>query len=353
MPLLTRIGIFGGHRDDRAHPRSGRVLLVTGALCVTLMAPVLSACSENTESAEPSGPADGGEFPVTITHKLGSTTIPEEPQRVVALGGADADIAVALGVSPVAVTKYSDGEYAPWLKPEIDPAKVEVIGGGGGEGSAGEVSLEQVAALKPDLILAGQYFGVEGLYDKLAQIAPTIAYQESQLTDSWEEQTKVIGQALGRQDRAQEVIAGVRSKIDEVRRAHPEFEGKTASYSFHFAPDAIQTINSTDDYAAVLFGDLGLRLSPKVTALEGDQGAQISLEQIETLDADVLLLAYASDDLRTSLENNPVFQSVPAVKDGRYVPLGLDAVTALRLPSVLSIPYGLDQLEPGLTKALG
>lgn len=349
MPPLTRIGIFGGHRDS-AHARSSRALLLTGALCVTLLAPVLSACSENTKSAEPAAPADGGEFPVTITHKLGSTTIPAQPQRVVALGGPDADIAVALGVPPVAMTKYFYGEYAPWLKPEIDPAKVELIGS---EGGADPVSLEQVAALKPDLILAGQYFQIDGQYKQLSQIAPTIAYQKTQLTDSWEEQTKVIGQALGRQDRAQEVIAGVRSKIDEVRKAHPEFEGKTASYSFHFAPDAIQTINSTDDYAAVLLGDLGLRLSPKVTTLKGDGGAQISLEQIEILDADVLILAYASDNLRPALENNPVFQSVPAVKDGRYVPLGLDPVSALRVPSVLSIPYGLDQLEPGLAKALG
>ncbi|MCA1672146.1 MAG: iron-siderophore ABC transporter substrate-binding protein, partial [Actinobacteria bacterium] len=84
-----------------------------------------------------------------------------------------------------------------------------------------------------------------------------------------------------------------------------------------------------------------------------DQGAQISLEQIGTLDADVLILAYTSDDLRKSLENNPVFQSVPAVKDGRYVPVSLATAFALRQPSVLSISYAIDQLEPGLAKALG
>lgn len=350
MPLLTRIGIFGGHRDDSAHSRSGRVLLLTGALCITLLAPVLSACSTDTKSAEPSAPAGGGEFPVTITHKLGSTTIPATPQRVVALGGADADIAVALGVQPVAVTKFSTGDYSPWLKPEINTAEVTLIGDAGG---ADPVSLEQVAALKPDLILAGQYFQIDAQYKQLSQIAPTIAYQQTQLTDGWEEQTKVIGQALGRQDRAQEVIAGVKAKIDEVHRAHPEFDGKTASYSFNFAPDSIQTINSTKDYAAKFLGSLGPSLSPKVTALAGDQGAQISLEQVGTLDADVLILAYTSDDLRKSLENNPVFQSVPAVKDGRYVPVSLATAFALRQPSVLSISYAIDQIEPGLAKALG
>ncbi|MGH3965130.1 MAG: hypothetical protein ACRDRY_18030 [Pseudonocardiaceae bacterium] len=37
----------------------------------------------------------------------------------------------------------------------------------------------------------------------------------------------------------------------------------------------------------------------------------------------------------------------------RYLPVSVDAISALRLPSVLSIPYGLDQLKPGLAKALG
>ncbi|MGH3981786.1 MAG: hypothetical protein ACRDST_03610 [Pseudonocardiaceae bacterium] len=64
-------------------------------------------------------------------------------------------------------------------------------------------------------------------------------------------------------------------------------------------------------------------------------------------------MAYASDDLRTSLESNPVFRAAPAVRSGHYLPFSVDAISALRLPSVLSIPYGLDQLEPGLAKTLG
>ena len=57
-------------------------------------------------------------------------------------------------------------------------------------------------------------------------------------------------------------------------------------------------------------------------------------------------MSYASDGLRASLESNPVFQAVPAVRSGHYLPVSLDTISALRLPSVLSIPYGLDQLEP-------
>jgi iron complex transport system substrate-binding protein len=40
---------------------------------------------------------------VTVTHKLGTATIEQEPKRVVALDYPSADAAIALGVMPVAM----------------------------------------------------------------------------------------------------------------------------------------------------------------------------------------------------------------------------------------------------------
>lgn len=54
-------------------------------------------------------------------------------------------------------------------------------------------------------------------------------------------------------------------------------------------------------------------------------------------DADVVIMAYASEDLRTSLEAIP-FQAAPAVCSGRYLPVSVDAISSLRLPLVLPIP---------------
>ena len=48
-------------------------------------------------------------FPVTIEHALGTTTIEEEPTRVVAVGYAEADYPLSLGVVPVGADKI---EYA-------------------------------------------------------------------------------------------------------------------------------------------------------------------------------------------------------------------------------------------------
>ena len=39
-----------------------------------------------------------------------------------------------------------------------------------------------------------------------------------------------------------------------------------------------------------------------------------------------------------------MFRAAPAVRSGHYLLVSVDAISALCLPSVLSIPYGLDQL---------
>ncbi|MDQ4094238.1 MAG: iron-siderophore ABC transporter substrate-binding protein, partial [Actinomycetota bacterium] len=87
---------------------------------------VLLACgsSPTTDTPAPSGDAA---FPVTITHKFGSSTIPAPPKRVVTVG--DEDIAIALGITPVGIvrnTSYDSG-VAPWLEDRIDLAKTTLI----------------------------------------------------------------------------------------------------------------------------------------------------------------------------------------------------------------------------------
>ncbi len=67
-----------------------------------------AACGRD---APPGGvPAATDGFPVTIDHALGTTTIPRAPERVVALGDQDADIAVALGMRPVAIAEQTSGK---------------------------------------------------------------------------------------------------------------------------------------------------------------------------------------------------------------------------------------------------
>ncbi|MGH3939086.1 MAG: hypothetical protein ACRDTG_10725 [Pseudonocardiaceae bacterium] len=78
----------------------------------------------------------------------------------------------------------------------------------------------------------------------------------------------------------------------------------------------------------------------------------MSLEQLNVLDADVMMLSYHSEEFSGSLEDNPLFQQLLAVQRGDYIHIANDVSTGIAYPSVLSIPYVLDWITPRLTQAL-
>ncbi|MGH8920698.1 MAG: iron-siderophore ABC transporter substrate-binding protein, partial [Actinomycetes bacterium] len=69
------------------------------------------------------------------------------------------------------------------------------------------------------------------------------------------------------------------------------------------------------------------------------------------LDADVLILSFSDPKSRTELEANPLFQALPAVKRGSYLPLDQGTAVAMAFPSLLSIPFALDAVVPKLATA--
>jgi len=320
-----------------------------------LAASALAACGsddERSSAAEAtggSGPDDG--FPRTIGTALGDVDLAAAPRRVVALGN-EGEAALALGVIPVMVPGSIRDPSAPdrWLADALDDHDVDVA-----DLTSGSVPLERVSAAQPDLILAGTFFGIEDIYGDLTAIAPTVGYETGYYEDPWQDQTRLVARALGRDAEVEQVITEVERAITEVADAHPDWQGKTFAFAFHYDAANIQVINTVEDPSARLFLDLGLSLAPgsqELPTQDGGVGASIGLEHVGSLDADVLLMLYASDDLRTSLEANPLFAGIPAVADGRYQEVSFELAVALRSPTPLSIPFALDQIERHLSDAL-
>lgn len=116
----------------------------------------------------------------------------------------------------------------------------------------------------------------------------------------------------------------------------------------------IYLVNRETDAAATLQTALGLKLSPKVTALpEAFPGrAEISLEQISLFEADVLMLNIIAPDDRQMIESNELFQRLEVVQRGSYIALDPQVGISMGYPSLLSIPYALDKIVPQHAKAL-
>ena len=311
----------------------------------------LAGCS--TGAAPAAAPSAAG-FPVTVQGKFGPTVVPAPPRRVVTLGfGPDEDTVLGLGVVPVATTTNTalpDG-IAPWAAAAPGGAQVERLD------AKLATPFERIAALKPDLIVATTSYSLERDHEQLARIAPVLAYATGPNTDRWQDTTTRIGQVLGRDAESARLVADVQGRIARARTDHPQLAGRTFTFGPVTPDGTVYTTNSADDLSARFLQQLGLVLSPRVRSLPASSTrgkAVVSPENLDVLDADLMILTYTSDDpgLRSRLETRPLFARLPAVRRGSYVALDIAPALAMAFPSALSLGYALDHVVNDLAAAV-
>ena len=185
---------------------------------MTAGASLVAACS----STKPGEVAKDGS--VTVKHIFGETKIPAPPKRVVSAGFTEQDDLLAVGVVPIAVTDWFGGEpfgVWPWAQPKLGGAQPVVLNLNDG------IQVDQIAALKPDLIVATNAGLDQDTYTKLSAIAPTIAQSgPDAFFEPWKDQATAIGQAVFKADEMAALIAGVDEKFTTAGKNNPQFAGK-------------------------------------------------------------------------------------------------------------------------------
>lgn len=288
----------------------------------------------------------------TVRHRYGSTEISGSPERVVTVGFNDQDPVLAMGVEPVGVRDwFGDQPDAvwPWARDELGEADPAVL-------SPGELNFERIATLEPDLIL-GVFSGMtEDEYETLSEIAPTVAPPEGYVDYGvpWREQTRVIGRALGRGERARDLVSDVEARFEEARRSHPEFEGATCAVAL-LDEGGTYNVYGPEDLRGRFMTSLGFELSPEISELAGDEFfAQISEERLDLLDVDVLVWIVNSTGAAEALRENQIYQGLDVAKQGRDIFLDVNdpLAGALSFSTILSVPFALDRLTPMLATAM-
>ena len=337
----------GGARSQvRSFVRGARLAPVL-LLTVVLALPACGGDAGNDATGSVSG-QDADAFPVTMRHKLGSAKIAQAPKRIVAVGYNDADFLLALGAIPVGTRGPIDYPYAnrPWAREALDGAEPQAIG-------SETLNFEKIAALRPDLIV-GIYSGMTDRdYSKLSRIAPTVA-QSDRYVDfgmPWQAQLELTGRAIGREDRARDLVAQVEQRFAAARREHPEFDGTSAVLASRGSGRGYFAFTGSD-LRMNFFTSLGFKVPAQIDRLAGKRFyAELSPERVKLLDQDVLIMF--GD--RRQVERDPVFRRLDAVREGRvvYVPTGRpDLYGALNYNSPLSLPFQLDGFVPRLAAAV-
>jgi iron complex transport system substrate-binding protein len=324
------------------------------ALAATTLTAALLLAGCSTPASDSSTDAASAEG-ATIEHAFGETTVPADPKNVVTLGWGSTDAAIALGVIPVAIPFDSyagdDSGVLPWVADALDEAGAEtptVL-----PDSPDEPPYEAIAEADPDVILA-VYSGItEEQYEKLSEIAPTVAYPDQAWSTPWRDVVTTVGTALGKSDEAQTVLAGIDDQIAAKAEEHPEFAGKTIAAVWDTAGTFY--VYKKDDPRVEFMFDLGFTNAPAVDELANGDSTffyTLSYEQLDKLQADVVLSYADTQADADAFLTAPQTSVIPAVAAGNVAQLvGTQYVAAVSPPTALSLTWGLDQLVDSLAAA--
>lgn len=288
---------------------------------------------------------------VTIRHVFGETRIPGPPQRVVSAGFTEQDDLLALGVVPIAVTDWFGGEpfgVWPWARPRLGPAQPVVLS------LADGIQVDQIAALKPDLIVAVNAGLDADTYTKLSAIAPTIAQSgQDAFFEPWKAQATVIGQAVFKDADMRAVIAAVDDRFVNAGKENSSLNGKKA---------LVVGGTFVDDHAVVTAAgwrtdyltQMGLVIPDAIDQFVDGPRALVPRDRmVSVLDsADVLIWTTESDDERNALLADPTFAELEATRSNRNVLTDRELAAAITFGTVLSYPVVADRLPPLLATAL-
>lgn len=323
--------------------RNRNLLLVTSVIWLLILG-LLSACTSSSNNGAASGET------ITVEHVYGQSELPVSPTKVITLVPGYTDALLALGENPAAVAGYPGFPQAvmPWeegklkVAPEGETQVLQLL-------NPSDVPLEQIAQQQPDLILAGALASNEEIFNNLQKIAPTVPALKKDSLDSWQEQTKIIGQLFNKQAEAEKLIADTESQLSQVTTDHPAAAGKTFAVAFFGGADNIQVVTDPNDVTVQMLTKMGLQLPESLKGLGGGEGGvqgRLSLETIDQMNADIIILGSMGNI--SALESSPLWGNLEAVKNDRVLLLDPAAVTSFRVPTVLSVPWSAEKITPTL-----
>ncbi|KWT98961.1 ABC transporter substrate-binding protein [Vibrio toranzoniae] len=256
---------------------------------------------------------------VTVEHVKGTAQFAEIPQRVVVLGFGSLDVLDKIGVKPVGAPHSLMPDYLESYKETT-----------ANTGSLSEPDFEAIYMLKPDVIIAENR--MLKVYDKLAQIAPTIMFSiegDKYWADA-QENWRALGQLFDKQ-------AEVEAIIEETQTSITAVNDKVASEQ----TSAMMLMNNGNNIAmfnkgsrfSIIFDDFGFveSKSAAVAPIKGSHGNLISFEYIADAKPEVLYVLDRekaigkSEGRAQQLFNNPLVAATPAAQKGNIVYLDSSA----------------------------
>ncbi|MFE4054236.1 ABC transporter substrate-binding protein [Streptomyces sp. YIM B13518] len=295
-----------------------RRLLLTAPLA-TAAALLLAACGTTEPAADDAGAKESAQA-ITLTDATGAKVELDGPaEKVVGTEWNVVEHLVSLGVDPVGVADvkgYTTWDAAVPLKNE--PTDI---------GTRGEPSMDTIASLEPDLIVATTDLQPEAV-KQLRKVAPVLEVKSADAADPIGQLLKnvdLIAEATGTTERAATLKKDFDAKLAEGKKALADAGLDGAEIAFADGYVASNQVSLRPYTSGSLIGAVNERLGLRnAWKQKGDEAYGLAATDVEGLtDLGKVNFAYigndgdaASDPFGKELADNSVWKSLPFVKSG-------------------------------------
>ncbi|CAG7650670.1 ABC transporter substrate-binding protein [Paenibacillus allorhizosphaerae] len=303
--------------------KSTPLVIVLGLILMFLT----TACGAPGESAKGTAqPAastgqDASAGTRSVKHALGTTEIKGTAKRVVALDWSYVEFFLAVGVQPAGVADIKG--YKTWVNipPQLDASVVDV-------GVRTEPSLEAIAALKPDLIVAPD-FRIKSSYETLSKIAPTVAfnpYPPEGSGNQFEEMEKTfltVADLVGKKSEAEKVMGDLQKSFEEAK-GKLNAKGKegaevAVTQAFSQQNAAVLRMFTDNSMLIQIMNRIGLKNVFKSAKFETNGFSTTSVEALPAVqNANFIYIVQDNDNIfEKQLKDNTVWTGLTFVKEKR------------------------------------
>lgn len=268
-------------------------------ILMVLVIGIITACSPQATSLSAT---------TTYTDGLGrEVTIQNNPQRIISLSASNTEILFAVGAGDQVVGRDEFSNY---------PVEAENIPSVGG--SMGKYSMEQIAALEPDLILAAEINTPEQVKAFEELNLPVYYLSNPQDIDGLYANLLLIGKITGNDKEAQSLVDSLKNRVDKVINLDKPAQPVRVFYELDGSDPSKPWTPGKGTYMDLL---LTLAGGENIGSTAGEGWLQISQEAILAADPQVILLGDAAYGITPEMvAERSGWSGISAIAESRVYP---------------------------------
>jgi iron complex transport system substrate-binding protein len=264
-----------------------------------------------------SGPAreeieSDGPFPITVRDDLGRTvSVSRPPSRIVSLAPGVTETLFAVGAGPRLVAVTTTDTHPPEVK------RLPTVGGFAPE----TISLEELLAQKPDLVIAGGQFQ-QPIVESVAKLGITAVVIDPSSLNGAEDAIALIGRLTGQEAKAATVVADFRRRREAVRQRAATIPTADRPRVLYVLWDEPLQTAGPGTFVGQMIAEAG---GTNLFADAAQQYPTVSDEAVLARNPNLILAPdHGGARLRDRLAGRPGWSELAAVKSGRVVAVSED-----------------------------